>query len=187
MRAQEFTESFNSNLSLEDLEYVMDVIRDEAEEVNSASMEYDETHSRYKKLEKDYSALIAIENVIENNIRALKKPELLSSNIFMYDIDIDDILDGGVAAIHVSIHDNVAEIKWLGSYSGYGGKLMKSALELAKNKGATQVKVDAKWNSEGFYRKMGLEQQPTTEPDHGEIIRGSKLVPFKGKLEESEK
>lgn len=193
MRAKEFIiENYSTNLSVQDIKHVLSVIKDEAEDVDDASMRYkNQDDPNYKKLENDYHALTAISYVLNNNLKAHKlaneNPTIFDTNIFMYDVDLDDvepdyILDGGIAAIHIKLDNNVAEIKWLGSYGAPGGKLMQSALNVAKSRGATQVKVDAKWNSEGFYRKMGLDQDTDSEPDQGEAFRGSKITAFTRKL-----
>lgn len=190
MRAREFiVENYSTDLPVQEIKQILSVIKDEAEEVNDATMAYhDANDPKYKALEKDYHALTAISYVLNNNIKAHKlaqeNPAVFDTNIFMYDVEPEDILDSGIAAIHISLHDNVAEIKWLGSYGAPGGKLMQSALNLAKSRGATNVKVDAKWNSEGFYRKMGLDQDTAAGPDRSEVFRGSKLTPFTGVLEE---
>lgn len=189
MRAREFiVENYTTNLPVQDIKHVLSVIKDEAEDVDDASMRYkNQDDPNYKKLENDYHALTAISYILNNNLKAHKlaqeNPAVFDTNIFMYDVEPDDVL-GGIAAIQVKLDNNVAEIKWLGSYGAPGGKLMKAALDVAKSRGATSVKVDAKWNSEGFYRKMGLDQDINAEPDRGEALRGSKLTAFTGKLAE---
>lgn len=189
MRAREFiVENYSTNLPVQDIKHVLSVIKDEAEDVDDASMRYkNQDDPNYKKLENDYHALTAISYVLNNNLKAHKlaqeNPAVFDTNIFMYDVEPDDVL-GGIAAIQVKLDNNVAEIKWLGSYGAPGGKLMKAALDVAKSRGATSVKVDAKWNSEGFYRKMGLDQDINADPDRGEALRGSKLTSMVGSLKE---
>lgn len=164
----------HQGLSLSDLRDLHDELEDEIDRVSSASMRYDAEDKEYKALERDTQALSAISAVVENNIRAIKKG-LLQNNIFLYDnAGIDTI-----AAIHVQIQGDVAEIKWLGSYGTHAKPLYKEALAIAKARGAKRVAVDAKWQSAGFYRKMGLDQGETSEYNP---FSDSSITKFSGNL-----
>lgn len=160
-----------------DLRSMLADVRDEMERIDSASMAI-QNSSQYLALEKDYRALFAIENVIKNNIIA-QKNDRLDLNIFMYDYAGDP---SEIAAIHVELIGSVAHVKWLGSYNSFGGQLFKRAMQAAKSRGANTVEVEAKWNSEGFYRKMGLDQGETGKPNP---FTDSALTRFSGDLEET--
>ena len=72
--------------SAADLEDLENFVTNEEEEIDSVSTMFDNLNDpKYKQLEKDYRALMAVHNVITNNIRAFNKPELLNNNIFIYD------------------------------------------------------------------------------------------------------
>jgi hypothetical protein len=153
-------------------------VQQEMEEVDDASMSSQEGDANYTGLSRDYSALLAVENVIKNNLKAIKN-NVMDNNIFMYDYDgyIDEI-----AAIHVEMQGSVAHVKWLGSYNGRGGELYRAAMQEARRRGATSVEVEAKWNSDGFYRKMGLD---TTQQGEYNPFTDSQLNKMAGPLEES--
>jgi hypothetical protein len=121
--------------------------------------------------------LLAVENVIKNNLKAIKN-NVMDNNIFMYDYDgdIDEI-----AAVHVEMQVPVAHVKWLGSYNGQGGQLYRAAMQEARRRGATSAEVEAKWNSDGFYRKMGLD---TTQQGEYNPFTDSQLNKMAGALEE---
>lgn len=159
-----------------DLKEMLDQVEEEIEYVSSNSMAYDSDSKEWAAAEKDTQALAAIQSVIENNLRAIKK-NLLDNNIFLYDYDGD--IPSGTAAIHVQVNGDVAEVKWIGSYGTHAAPLYRKALAMAKEKGARKVKVEAKWNSEGFYRKMGLDQGDTSEFSP---ISNSQLTTFTGNL-----
>ena len=166
--------------SAEDLEDLLAFVEQESDEIDGASLMIDDIDSpKYKQLEKDIRALAAIGSVIHNNIKAFNKPELLKNNIFLYDYEQDS---GQVGAVHIQIQGDVAEAKWIGSYGIRGSELLKAGLKIAKAKGATKVKLTAKWNSEGFYRKMGLRQAGVTRNDP---FADSNFTDFEGDLEES--
>ena len=166
--------------SAEDLEDLLAFVEQESDEIDSASMMIDDIDSpKYKQLEKDSRALAAIGHVIHNNIAAFKKPDLLKNNIFLYDYEQDS---GQVGAVHIQLNGDVAEGKWIGSYGIRGSELLKAGLKIAKAKGATKVKLTAKWDSEGFYRKMGLRQAGVTRNDP---FADSNFTDFEGDLEES--
>lgn len=161
---------------LAQLKDMLAAVEEELEAINSASMAYNFNEQQYKALEKDSRALYAIETVIKNNITAINK-NLLDKNIFMYDYSGDP---GEIAAIHVQLIDNLADVKWMGSYNASGKELFKAAMKQAISKGANRVQLEAKWNSEGFYRKMGLDQGETSKENP---FTGSALTKFTGKLE----
>jgi hypothetical protein len=160
-----------------DLRTMLAEVREEMEAVDDASMDSREGDANYAGLSRDYSALLAIENVIKNNLKAIKN-NVMDNNIFMYDYDgdIDEI-----AAIHVEMSGPVAHVKWLGSYNGRGGELYRAAMQEARRRGATSVEVEAKWNSDGFYRKMGLD---TTQQGEYNPFTDSQLNKMAGPLEE---
>jgi hypothetical protein len=120
---------------------------------------------------------LAIENVIKNNLKAIKN-DSRDQNIFMYDYDgyADEI-----AAVHVQLQGSVAHVTWLGSYNGRGGELYRAAMQEARRRGATSAEVEAKWNSDGFYRKMGLD---TTEKGEHNPFTDSQLNKMAGPLAE---
>ena len=166
--------------SAADLEDLENFVTNEEEEIDSVSTMFDNLNDpKYKQLEKDYRALMAVHNVITNNIRAFNKQELLNNNIFIYDYEEDS---GKVGAIHVQIQNNIAEIKWLGSYGTSGRQLLIAGLTAAKAKGIKKYKLTAKWNSEGFYRKMGLQQH--SEPEYN-VFADSNFTDFAGDIPES--
>jgi hypothetical protein len=160
-----------------DLRTMLAAVREEMEAVDDASMDSREGDANYAGLSRDYSALLAIENIIKNNLKAIKN-NVMDNNIFMYDYDgdIDEI-----AAIHVEMSGPVAHVKWLGSYNSRGGELYRAAMQEARRRGATSVEVEAKWNSDGFYRKMGLD---TTQPGEYNPFTDSQLNKMAGPLEE---
>jgi hypothetical protein len=160
-----------------DLRTMLAAVREEMEAVDDASMDSKEGDANYAGLSRDYKALLAIENVIKNNLKAIKN-NVMDNNIFMYDYDgdIDEI-----AAIHVEMQGSVAHVKWLGSYNGRGGELYRAAMQEARRRGATSVEVEAKWNSDGFYRKMGLD---TTQQGEYNPFTDSQLNKMAGPLEE---
>jgi hypothetical protein len=160
-----------------DLRTMLAAVREEMEAVDDASMGSQEGDANYAGLSRDYSALLAIENVMKNNLKAIKN-NVMDNNIFMYDYDgdIDEI-----AAIHVEMQGSVAHVKWLGSYNGRGGELYRAAMQEAKRRGATSAEVEAKWNSDGFYRKMGLD---TTQQGEYNPFTDSQLNKMAGPLEE---
>ena len=154
-----------------------------AENINDESTQYEYRPDLYKKLERDHRAITAVETVMRNNLKALKNPELGATSIFLYDVDDSDLsyMDF-VGAIHVVLHeDHEAEVKWIGSYDADGGGLLRAAMKIAKERGATHMKLDAKWESEGFYHKMGFKQSgPTVD----QPLSGSQLTPFHRELDE---
>jgi hypothetical protein len=160
-----------------DLRTMLAAVREEMEAVDDASMDSREGDANYAGLSRDYKALLAIENVIKNNLKAIKN-NVMDNNIFMYDYDgdIDEI-----AAIHVEMSGPVAHVKWLGSYNSRGGELYRAAMQEARRRGATSVEVEAKWNSDGFYRKMGLD---TTQQGEYNPFTDSQLNKMAGPLEE---
>lgn len=164
-----------------DLHELHDFVTNEQEDIDSASSGIKDIDSqRYKSLEKDYRALVAVEKVIHNNLKAFRSPDLLKTNIFIYDYDEED---GAVGAIHVELHpDSVAEIHWIGSYMVSGKKLLMAGLEAAKEHGYKKYKLTAKWNSEGFYRKMGLHQTGDTKSNP---FANSNMTDFAGDISES--
>jgi hypothetical protein len=159
------------------LKELLDAVMEEAEDVNDASIRFEKDPVRSKNLERDYRALTAIEYVIRNHIKALKNPELMQGSIFIYDWEEDP---SEVGAIQIHVVGDVAEVKWLGSYGTIGRDLFKAGMERAKDLGAKRVKVTAKWNSEGFYRKMGLDQGETTSNP----LAGSDNTEFTGVIKE---
>jgi hypothetical protein len=167
-----------NSFKLPQLKEMLDAVREEVEYVSDGSMNFDADSKEWKAAEKDTQALAAIEAVIENNIAAIKK-NLLDNNIFLYDYYEGDSIDSGIAAIHVQVNGDLADVKWIGSYSTHAAPLFKQALAIAKTKGARRVTVDAKWNSAGFYRKMGLDQGEAGEYNP---ISGSSLTSFTGNL-----
>lgn len=129
-----------------------------------------------KNLEKDYRALEAIRNVVKNNMIAIKKNN--TSNYFLYAGDHVDI-ESGIAGIHFSIENDLVVVRWLGSYNESGRNLLTHALEKAKSLGAKKVKVSAKWESEGFYSKMGFSQDTDhkeSDPFAKALTGGTKLM-----------
>lgn len=165
------------------LEEALAVLDDTAEQINDQSMAFEDHPVIEKQLEKDYRAIVAVQNVMKNNLRAIKNPHLMANSIFLYDIDDEDVsLIDFVGAIHVVMHDHVAEVKWIGSYGAHGGALLRAAMKIAKQRGATSMKLDAKWESEGFYHKMGFEQTGATVD---QPLSGSQLTPFSKRLEEA--
>jgi hypothetical protein len=160
-----------------DLRSMLAAVREEMEAVDDASMGSQEGDANYAGLSRDYKALLAIENVIKNNLKAIKNNSQ-DQNIFMYDYDgyADEI-----AAVHVEMQGLVAHVKWLGSYNGSGRQLYRAAMQEARRRGATSAEVEAKWNSDGFYRKMGLD---TTQPGEYNPFTDSQLNKMAGPLEE---
>lgn len=176
-----------TDIILEDIEFIespqtlrqlLADVQQEMEQVDDASMGSKEGDAKHAGLSQDYSALLAVENVIKNHLKALKN-NLMDSNIFMYD-NYD--YAGEIAAIHVALQGQVAHVKWLGSYNGQGGQLYRAATQEAKRRGATSVEVEAKWNSDGFYRKMGLD---TTQQGEYNPFTDSQLNKMAGPLEEA--
>ena len=121
-RKDAVTEDIIASDSNPDLRTMLADVREEMEAVDDASMSSQEGDANYTGLSRDYSALLAVENVIKNNLKAIKN-NMLDTNIFMYDYDgsIDEI-----AAIHVEMSGPVAHVKWLGSYNGRGGELYRA-------------------------------------------------------------
>jgi hypothetical protein len=160
-----------------DLRSMLAAVREEMEAVDDASMGVAEGDPNYAGLSRDYKALLAIENVIKNNLKAIKN-DSRDQNIFMYDYDgyADEI-----AAVHVQLQGSVAHVTWLGSYNGRGGELYRAAMQEARRRGATSAEVEAKWNSDGFYRKMGLD---TTEKGEHNPFTDSQLNKMAGPLAE---
>jgi predicted N-acetyltransferase YhbS len=164
-----------------DLEDLLGEIKYEQEEIDNAS--YDAAGSKYEKLDQDFKALEAVAYVVKNNLRALDDPKLGKNSIFLYNYT-PDLGVFSVTAIHVVIENQVAHVKWLGSYDnkpGAGKALMLQALTVAKSKGATKSVVEAKWESEGFYHKLGydVEHRGSDNP-----FTGTSLVQMGKKLEE---
>jgi len=155
-----------------------------SEQISDESTEYDDENRPdiYRKLERDHRAVTAVQTVMQNNLRAMADPHLGANSIFLYDVDDSDLsyMDF-VGAIHVVLEDRVAEVKWIGSYGANGGGLLKAAMKIAKQRGATSMKLDAKWESEGFYTKMGFQQ---TGPSVSQPLSGSQLTPFSKELDE---
>jgi pyrimidine deaminase RibD-like protein/GNAT superfamily N-acetyltransferase len=171
-----------NQLDRADLEDLLGAITYEQEEINDAS--YDAAGPKYEKLDKDFKALEAVAYVVKNNLRALDNPNLGKNSIFLYNYT-PDLGVFSVTAIHVVIENQVAHVKWLGSYDnkpGAGKALMLQALTIAKNKGATKSVVEAKWESEGFYHKLGydVENRGSNNP-----FTGTSLVQMGKKLEEA--
>lgn len=152
-----------------------------AEDIDNQSRWAEKQPEIYKKLERDYNALTAVLYVINNNLKALANPELAKTSIFLYDIDGDIDDPYAIGAIHVRVKDQLAEVVWLGSWGSSGRKLMNDALAQARKMGATQVTVTAKWNSEGFYQKLGL--QPGSSEENP--LAGSRFTDFTGKIAEN--
>jgi hypothetical protein len=169
-------------LDRDELETLLSAIEYEQEEIDSAS--YDAEDEKYQKLEKDFKALEAVSYVVKNNLRAMDNPELGKSSLFLYDYT-PDVGVFSVGAAHVVIEDSVAHVKWLGSYGkkpGAGKRLLLRALSEAKKLGATKSVVEAKWESEGFYHKLGydVEKQGEFNP-----FSGSRLTKMSRNLEEA--
>jgi hypothetical protein len=160
-----------------DLRSMLAAVREEMEAVDDASMGVAEGDPNYAGLSRDYKALLAIENVIKNNLKAIQNNSQ-DQNIFMYDYDgyADEI-----AAVHVQLQGTVAHVTWLGSYNGRGGELYRAAMQEARRRGATSAEVEAKWNSNGFYRKMGLD---TTQQGEYNPFTDSQLNKMAGPLAE---
>jgi hypothetical protein len=177
MRARDFiTEDLEHD---QDLRSMLSDVREEMENIDDTSIRIKETDPRWAGLEKDYNALLAVEHVIKNHIKALRS-NVMDNNIFMYDYNGDP---GEIAAIHVLLQGTLAQVIWLGSYNSQGGSLYRSAMQEAQRRGAQRVEVNAKWNSDGFYRKMGLSNTGTS----GEYnpFTGSQLNKMSGDLEEN--
>ena len=101
-----------------------------------------------------------------------------ANNYFLYAGDYDDV-ESGIAGIHFSIENSLVDVRWLGSYNESGRNLLTYALEKAKSLGAKKVKVSAKWESEGFYSKMGFSQDAEhteSEPFTKALTGGTKLM-----------
>lgn len=175
-------ESTKTINSINELERLLPIVRDKTEQINDITISFDPDTKEYKQADKDITALIAIEYVIKNNIKALKKPELLGQNIFLYEIQ-DYLVDAEeldrLAGVHIQIKDQTAEIKWLGSYNTKGSQLLKKALEIAKEKNAKHLIATAKWGSEGFYQKMGMQ---AIEPTREDPLAGTTFTKMAGKI-----
>lgn len=165
------------------LEEALTYLQELAENIDSDSQHYSDKPTIYNKLDKDYKAVTAVEYVMRNNLKAFKYPELAENSIFLYDLDESDLsyLEF-VGAVHVVLNDGVAEVKWIGSYDANGSGLLRAAMKIAKDRGAREMKLKAKWASEGFYHKMGFEQ---TGPSVNQPLSGSHLTPFSKQLEEA--
>lgn len=148
------------------------------EEIDSKTTDLNSESDTYRRLERDYRALEATANVVRNNLKALKNPELARNSIFLYDLEGSANNIESLGAIHVKLTGEIANINWLGSYGASGRQLMQRALEQARIRGAKNVKVTAKWDSEGFYRKMGLQQGTTTVNP----LAGSSFTDFSGDI-----
>ena len=170
--------TLDSNQLKEALAYLEEL----AENIDSDSVNYSDNTTIYNKLDKDYKAITAVEYVMKNNLKVLKDPQLAQDSIFLYDIDDSDLsYIEFVGAIHVVIANKVAEVKWIGSYDANGAGLLRAAMKIAKDRGALEMTLEAKWQSEGFYTKMGFEQ---AGPAVDQPFSGSQLTPFKKKLAE---
>ena len=183
MRFRELTNEQANNISGDAgaLKVLLNTVEDLAETVDSKAMRYHHETDIYKNLERDYQALDAVTYVIRNNLKALTNTELGHNSIFLYDIDGDVDNIEAIGAIHVKVLGDIAEVAWLGSYGSSGRKLMHDALAQAKQRGAKKVKVTAKWNSAGFYSKMGLQAGATINNP----LAGSKFTDFSGELNEA--
>lgn len=153
-------------------------IEDLQEDIDSEAMDFDSESQAYRRLERDYRALEAAANVVRNNLKALKNHELAKNSIFLYDLEGSTNNIESLGAIHVKLTGDIANVNWLGSYGASGRQLMQRALEQSRNRGAKRVKVTAKWDSEGFYRKMGLQQGTTTINP----LAGSSFTDFSGDI-----
>jgi hypothetical protein len=143
------------------LEEALAVLNDTADQINDQSMAFEDQPVIEKQLEKDYRAIVAVQNVMKNNLRAIKNPHLMANSIFLYDIDDEDVsLIDFVGAIHVVMHDHVAEVKWIGSYGAHGGGLLRAAMMIAKhvqNAGFAHVRAPDEGNLSAFVRGQILE------------------------------
>lgn len=158
-------------------------VQDLSEKIDSESVNVE--GDEYKKLEKDSQALAAVEYVITNNIKALQNPSLRERSIFLYDVDNTRSGLRAIGAIHVFIEESgVANVKWLGSYGSSGRRLLHTALSTAKRAGATKLKITAKWESEGFYQKLGFTEKPGSRTSNP--LAGSDFVDFEDDLVESQ-
>jgi hypothetical protein len=169
-------------LNASQLKEALTYLQELAENIDSVSITYSDNTTIYSKLDKDYKAITAVEYVMKNNMKALKDPQLAQDSIFLYDIDDSDLsYIEFVGAIHVVVAHKVAEVKWIGSYDANGAGLLRAAMQIAKQRGALEMKLEAKWQSEGFYTKMGFEQAGASVD---QPFSGSQLTPFKKKLAE---
>jgi hypothetical protein len=164
------------------LEEALAYLKELGESINGDSIKYDDHPTISAKLDQDFKAITAVEYVMQNNLKALKDTKLAEKSIFLYDVEDSDLsyMDF-VGGIHVVIEDGVAEAKWIGSYDADGSGLLRAAMKIAKARGAKQMKLDAKWESDGFYTKMGFQQ---TGPTVHRVFSGTSLTPFKKDLEE---
>lgn len=164
------------------LEEALAYLQELGEHINGDSIKYADHPAISAKLDRDYKAITAVEYVMRNNLKALKDTKLAEKSIFLYDVEDSDLsyMDF-VGGIHVVLEDGVAEAKWIGSYDADGTGLLRAAMKIAKARGAKEMKLDAKWESEGFYTKMGFQQ---TGPTVHRVFSGTSLTPFKKELEE---
>lgn len=144
------------------LQLWLDAVEEKMEEVNDASMDYDLTAAQTAKIEKDYNALVAVEHVILNHQQAIKRQE--PGHHFFYSMDLDD---NAFTAMHIFVKDEIAEIKWLGSYnnSRAATRLMQNAKHIMIREGAKKVRLTAKWGSEGFYERLNFKRDSETRDD----------------------
>lgn len=131
------------------------------EEINSRSMSGNLPQAEADKLQRDYSALEAINYVLKNDALAHDSPLMARTSVF-------DYTKGGAgtvqAAIHYVIRPDNAEIKWLGSIKPRAGTaLLQKAITHAKAAGVPVLKIQAKWGSAKFYERHGFVA--TARPD----------------------
>jgi GNAT superfamily N-acetyltransferase len=154
--ARESVELAEQAIDPQAINTVLSKVKQAMERVDDLSMDERITPAQEEKLEKDYQALTAIEAVLKNHIIAIKRGTL-DHNIFMYNYH------GNVAkmsAIHVELVGTQAHVLWLGSIGepGAGRELYTRAAKEALQRGAKTIRVEAKWNSAGFYQRMGLQK-----------------------------
>lgn len=165
-----------------DIDKYLDRIEEEQEDINSISIaignkpsqdEKDEEH--LKQLEHDSRALEVIKMVLQDNKKAIAGH--VKDRFYLYDMDGDEI----VAAVEVKLKGDLAQVKWIGSVrKGHGRPLLQQALRQAKTHGASRVQLTSKWESEGFYHKMGFKKTG----DFGTFI--GPMSDFSGSLGEAE-
>jgi hypothetical protein len=154
--ARESVELAEQAINPQAISTVLSKVERAMERVDDLSMDERITPAQEEKLEKDYQALTAIEAVLKNHIISMKKGTL-DHNIFMYNYH------GVVAkmsAIHIELAGTEAHVLWLGSIGepGAGRELYTRAAKEALQRGAKTIRVEAKWNSAGFYQQMGLQK-----------------------------
>lgn len=136
-------------------DYILDIEKEQNKIEDKST-----TEERAKSLEKTYRALEAIKYVLKNNENALENEKLMDESIFLYEIDKDQVF----AALHGIITDDTLEIKWVGSIAkGYGRKLVDRVRQICKQQGIKKIKLTSKWESEGFYDKVGFKKTPKQE------------------------